>query len=97
MSRSKTKDNPEPGGFFCAACSEKLHHDFENPFRPRQYHDKWYCFDCWNELAHNEVNLAHLHTAKLYSPGRGCPLERPSNEDPSPWEENNVRIMEDES
>jgi hypothetical protein len=78
----------------CAACQEPIYLDVgEGDHRPVQLKGLWYCRECGEELAHGIVNTEHLHTARLFSSGRGCPLER--NDDGNPSQENAVRDMEE--
>jgi hypothetical protein len=78
----------------CAACEEWIDLEDTRPaVKPGQWQGKWYCFDCYNELAHGQVNTIHMHTAKLYPSGAGCPLE--PNNDAGPWQENAIRDMEE--
>ena len=50
-----------------------------------------YCRECANELFRGVINTA---PAKTFPSGSGCPMEDGRRDDPSPWEENNIRIME---
>lgn len=51
-----------------------------------------YCFTCANELFRNTIRIQNVNT---HASGLGCPLEGGHSEDPSPWEENAIRELED--
>lgn len=53
---------------------------------------EYYCHECYEELTTGKIPFVHAET---YASGHGCPLERLGSEDPSPWEELNVRRLED--
>ena len=50
-----------------------------------------YCEECANELFRGWISGT---PAKTYPSGYGCPMEHEGSDDPSPWQENNVRIMD---
>jgi hypothetical protein len=51
-----------------------------------------YCEECADEKFRGRLPRT---SARLFSAGGGCPLERGDGDDPSPWEENVVRALED--
>ncbi len=51
----------------------------------RASHGAWECFDCWAEIHHGRIPPA----TPSHMRGTSAPLE------PSPWQENAVRAMED--
>jgi len=55
-------------------------------------HEMMYCRECADELFRDTISS---RPAQLFSAGPGCPMEHGGSDDPSPWEENNVRLMED--
>ncbi len=61
--------------------------------QPGHIKGKWYCVECYEELAEGKIDST---PARLFSAGAGCPLEYRDSDDPSPWEENNIQILEDQ-
>ena len=54
--------------------------------------DEWlYCQECADEKFRHRLST---EPARTFPSGAGCPLERSDGDDPSPWGENNVRILE---
>lgn len=77
----------------CWSCGDSIDIEDDSPTHPRQHLGLWRCYDCWDELANGRVNVVHMHTARLYSAGSGCPLE--PNDDAGPWQENAIRDLEE--
>ena len=86
-----------PSGWLeCPACGDEFQPRLRTAARlrdeaPLEPAELAYCEECANELFRGVIST---RPAKTYPTGGGCPLE-PNPDDGGPWQENNIRHLED--